>query len=86
MNWEQIEGSWKQLQGKVRQQWGKLTDDDIDLIEGRREELAGRIQKVYGVSRDEAERQIEKFQNSLPEDRDSRPDKRSRDENRAQHS
>ena len=51
MNWDRIEGNWKQLSGKVRQQWGKLTDDDLDVIDGRREELAGRIQEVYGVSK-----------------------------------
>ena len=64
MNWDRIEGNWKQFSGKVRQQWGKLTDDDLDKI--RRmirdfEPLAGRIQEVYGVSKDEADRQIEKF-------------------------
>lgn len=65
MNWDRIEGNWKQLKGKVHQQWGKLTDDDLDVIDGRREELAGRIQEVYGVSKDEAERQIERFSGSL---------------------
>jgi uncharacterized protein YjbJ (UPF0337 family) len=65
MNWDRIEGNWKQFTGKVRQQWGKLTDDDLDLIGGRREELSGRIQEVYGVSKDEAERQIERFSGSL---------------------
>lgn len=65
MNWDRIEGNWKQFSGKVRQQWGKLTDDDLDLIDGRREELAGRIQKVYGVSKDEAEKQIERFSDTL---------------------
>ena len=82
MNWDRIEGSWKELQGKVRQQWGKFTDDEIDEIMGKREELAGHIQKAYGVSKDEAERQIEKFQKSLAEDRDPTSDKRSRDEER----
>jgi uncharacterized protein YjbJ (UPF0337 family) len=65
MNWDRIEGNWKQFQGKVRQQWGKLTDDDLDVIDGRREELAGRIQEVYGISKDEAEKQIERFSGSL---------------------
>ena len=83
MNWDSIEGSWKQLQSRVRQQWGKLTDDEIDKIAGKREQLAGHIQKAYGVSKDEAERQIEQFQSSLPGDREPRPDKRPRDENRA---
>ena len=61
MNWDRIEGNWKQLSGKVRAQWGKLTDDDLDVIDGRREELAGRIQEAYGVTKDEADQQIDKF-------------------------
>ena len=65
MNWDRIEGNWKQLQGKVRQQWGKLTDDDLSVIDGHRDELAGRIQEVYGISKDEAEKQIERFSGSL---------------------
>ena len=65
MNWDRIEGNWKQLSGKVRAQWGKLTDDDLDVIDGRREELAGRIQEAYGVTKDEAESQIDKFAGSL---------------------
>jgi len=65
MNWDRIEGNWKQMTGKVRQQWGKLTDDDLTKIDGRREELAGRIQEVYGISKDEAENQIERFSGSL---------------------
>jgi uncharacterized protein YjbJ (UPF0337 family) len=65
MNWDRIEGNWKQVSGKVRQQWGKLTDDDLDVIGGRREQLAGRIQEVYGISKDEAEKQIESFSGTL---------------------
>ena len=65
MNWDRIEGNWKQFSGKVQQQWGKLTNDDIDTIDGHREELAGRIQAAYGVSKDEAEKQIDRFAGSL---------------------
>jgi uncharacterized protein YjbJ (UPF0337 family) len=59
MNWDTIKGDWKQFKGKARQQWGKLTDDDLDVVEGKREELAGRLQERYGIARDEAERQID---------------------------
>ena len=59
MNWDTIAGNWKQLQGKARQQWGKLTDDDLELVKGKRDELAGRIQERYGIAKDEAERQID---------------------------
>ena len=59
MNWDTIAGNWKQFQGKARQQWGKLTDDDLELVKGKRDELAGRIQERYGIAKDEAERQID---------------------------
>ena len=58
MNWDRIEGNWKQLKGKTLAQWGKLTDDDIDVIAGRRDQLAGKIQERYGILRDEANRQV----------------------------
>ncbi len=58
MNWERVEGNWMQIKGKVREQWGKLTDDDIDVIGGRREQLAGKIQERYGVAKEEAEKQL----------------------------
>ena len=62
MNWDTIEGNWKQFKGNVKQQWGKLTDDHIDVIAGKREHLAGKIQEAYGVSKDEAEKQISDFE------------------------
>lgn len=65
MNWDQVEGKWKQYKGQVRSQWGKLTDDDLDVVSGRREELEGKIQKRYGVEREEAQRQVDKFLASL---------------------
>ena len=68
MNWDRIEGQWKQLKGKVITQWGKLTDDDLDVIAGKREELAGRIQERYGVTREEAQKQVEKWQSSWKKD------------------
>jgi uncharacterized protein YjbJ (UPF0337 family) len=73
MNWDRIEGNWKQFKGKVKQHWGKLTDDHLDVIAGHRDELAGKVQEAYGISKDEAERQIEKFEERYrdwtPEDR-----------------
>ena len=45
MNWDRIEGNWKQFKGKVKEQWGELTDDQIDVINGRRDQLAGKIRK-----------------------------------------
>jgi len=65
MNWDQIEGKWKQLKGSVRQKWAKLTDDDLELIAGNRDEFAGRLQERYGIAREEAERQLEEWQKSV---------------------
>ena len=62
MNWDRIEGNWKQFKGKVKEHWGKLTDDQIDVIAGKREQLAGRVQETYGISKDEAEKQIRRFE------------------------
>ena len=62
MNWETIQGNWKQVTGKAKEQWGKLTDDDMDVIAGRREQLAGLIQERYGIAKDAAEKQIAEWE------------------------
>ncbi|MBA3325689.1 MAG: CsbD family protein [Rhodobacteraceae bacterium] len=59
MNWDQIEGKWKEMTGNVQQRWGKLTDDDLAMVKGDRRELAGKIQTAYGVSKEEADKQID---------------------------
>lgn len=59
MNWDVIEGKWKQIKGEVRGQWGKLTDDDLDLVAGKRDALIGKVQERYGHTRDEAERDVD---------------------------
>jgi len=61
MNWDRIEGNWKQFKGKAKEQWGKLTDDDLDVAAGMRDQLVGRIQERYGIAKDEAERQIDEW-------------------------
>jgi uncharacterized protein YjbJ (UPF0337 family) len=62
MNWDIVEGNWKQFRGKVKAQWGKLTDDHLDVIAGKRIELTGKIQEAYGVTKDEAEKQVKRFE------------------------
>jgi uncharacterized protein YjbJ (UPF0337 family) len=59
MNWDRIEGNWRQIKGKAKQQWGKLTDDDLDVIAGKKDELLGKIQERHGIAKDEAERQLD---------------------------
>jgi uncharacterized protein YjbJ (UPF0337 family) len=63
--WDKIEGNWKQFSGEVRKQWGKLTDDEMAQINGDRQKLEGRIQEAYGVTREEAGRQIDEWQRKL---------------------
>ena len=65
MNWDQIEGNWKQLKGSAREKWGKLTDDDLDVIAGKRDKLVGKIQEKYGIAREAAEKQIEEYRSRL---------------------
>lgn len=65
MNWDQVQGNWKQLRGQAQAQWGKLTDDDMDRIEGKRDQLVGKIQEAYGIGRDEAEREVDEWNRNL---------------------
>jgi uncharacterized protein YjbJ (UPF0337 family) len=65
MNWDQLAGKWKQTKGKVKEKWGKLTDGDLDVIDGRRQQLVGKIQEHYGIAKEVAERQADDFVNGL---------------------
>ena len=65
MNWDTIAGNWNQAKGKAKEKWGKITDDDLAEAEGRRDNLIGKVQEAYGIARDEAEKQVDEFQNSL---------------------
>ncbi|MFZ2444862.1 MAG: CsbD family protein [Syntrophobacteraceae bacterium] len=65
MNWDQIAGNWKQVKGVVREKWGKLTDDDVDVIAGKRDILLGKIQEKYGAAREEAEKDLKAWEASL---------------------
>jgi uncharacterized protein YjbJ (UPF0337 family) len=58
MNWEQVEGKWNQLKGVVKVKWSKLTDNDLEFIAGKRDQLVGKIQERYGIGKEEAERQV----------------------------
>jgi uncharacterized protein YjbJ (UPF0337 family) len=70
MNWDQVEGKWKQMKGSVRTRWGKLTDDDLELIKGQKDQLVGKIQERYGIQKDEAQRQVEDWNRTLDEEND----------------
>lgn len=62
MNWDIIEGNWKQFKGLVREKWSRLTDDNLDTIAGKRDQLAGKVQEAYGITKDQAEVQIKAFE------------------------
>lgn len=61
MNRDQMEGNWKQFTGKVKEQWGRLTDDDLDVIGGKRDQLEGKIQERYGKTKDEARKEVDSW-------------------------
>lgn len=62
MNWDQVKGNWKQVTGQAQAQWGKLTDDDLAVVAGRREELKGKIQERYGIAVEDAEKQLAEWE------------------------
>jgi uncharacterized protein YjbJ (UPF0337 family) len=62
MNWDSIAGNWKTAKGKVREQWGKLTDDDLDVIAGKRDQLIGTIQTRYGKGKEEVEKEVAEYE------------------------
>jgi uncharacterized protein YjbJ (UPF0337 family) len=67
MNWDRIQGNWKQVVGKAKTQWGKLTDDDLTVVAGRRDQLAGKLQERYGITREDAVKQLDDWQGRADE-------------------
>jgi uncharacterized protein YjbJ (UPF0337 family) len=61
MNSDQVAGQWKQAKGAIKEKWGKLTDDDMKVIEGNRDQLVGKIQERYGIAREEAQKQVDEW-------------------------
>lgn len=62
MNWDVIEGNWKQFKGRVKEKWGRITDDNLDAIAGKRDQLTGKIQEAYGITKDQAKLQVKAFE------------------------
>jgi len=69
MNWDQIEGQWKDLKGSVREKWAKITDDDHELIAGKKDRFVGKLQERYGLAKDRAEIEIDDYINTMNNDR-----------------
>ena len=66
MDWNRIEGNWKQFSGRVKEKWGKLTNDDLDVINGRRDQLEGKIQERYGIAKEKVRSDVDTWLRSLP--------------------
>jgi uncharacterized protein YjbJ (UPF0337 family) len=62
MNTQTLAGSWLQLKAQVREQWGKLTNDDVDVIAGKRDQLVGKIKELYGKTVEEVDREVTAFE------------------------
>lgn len=65
MNADRIKGNWKQLTGRIKSEWGKLTNDDLQVADGHREYLAGKLQERYGMAKDEADQKVREFESRL---------------------
>jgi uncharacterized protein YjbJ (UPF0337 family) len=61
MNEAELSARWMQIKGRVKEKWGRLTDDDLAIIQGRRDQLLGKVQELYEVSKEEAEREFIEF-------------------------
>jgi uncharacterized protein YjbJ (UPF0337 family) len=61
MNWDQIEGKWKQYKGSFKEKWGKLTDSDLDVVAGKRDQLVGKVQERYGIAKEQAQREVDEY-------------------------
>jgi uncharacterized protein YjbJ (UPF0337 family) len=75
MNWDIVAGNWKEVKGKLRAQWGKLTDDDLEMIGGKKDQLVGRLQARYGKQKDDAEREVDHWLSSQTSARPTRTDR-----------
>jgi uncharacterized protein YjbJ (UPF0337 family) len=64
VDWNRVEGNWKQIKGKVKEQWGKLTDDDLDVVAGKRDQLEGKIQERYGYAKDKTKKEVDDWYNT----------------------
>ncbi|GAB3348548.1 CsbD family protein [Chromohalobacter beijerinckii] len=65
MNWDQIEGRWTEIKGKAKASWGEMTDDELDQVAGKRDQLIGKLQAKYGITKEEAEKRADDWARSI---------------------
>jgi uncharacterized protein YjbJ (UPF0337 family) len=86
MNTDQMSGKWKQMKGAAKQHWGKLTDDDLQVIDGKRDVLVGKLQERYGMAKDEAQKKADEWLKSYrPSDEQAAQGQHHDEVNREQH-
>ena len=66
MAWDRVEGNWKQFMGLAKEKWGQLTDDELTAIDGRRDQLEGKIQERYGIAKDQVRKDVDDWLSLLP--------------------
>ena len=66
MDKDSLEVSWLHFKNKVKEEWHKLTDEDLDVIDGKRDQLLGKIQERHGITKDEAEKQVTAWHEKNP--------------------
>jgi uncharacterized protein YjbJ (UPF0337 family) len=71
MNWDEVTGKWNQLKGSVKERWGKLTDDDLTMIDGKRDRMVGKIQERYGITKEKAEEQIRDWNSTASKEKET---------------
>lgn len=72
MNWTQIEGEWDQFKGEVKEKWAKITDDDLATVSAKKDKLVGKIVERYGILKNDAEKQVDQWIESIDNDKASR--------------
>jgi uncharacterized protein YjbJ (UPF0337 family) len=76
MNWDEVAGKWNQLKGYAKERWGKLTDDDLTVIDGKRDRMVGKIQERYGITKEKAEEQIRDWEFQVRRENEEQTPKR----------
>ena len=74
MNWDQLESKWDQVKGEVKVQWGKLTNDDITIIQGKKEKLLGKLIEHYNYTTEQAKKELSSFLDNFKQDEDDKQD------------
>ena len=65
MNKDQFQGQWKEIKGKIKEKWGKLTDDDLTQVNGKRDQLLGKLQQRYGYAKEKAEEELKRWEGTF---------------------